>query len=93
MAQKCQNIFVIWAQFDFGTRASPKQPAGFLPSRSQSKASLLCWNNFVQNYSLWCRVDPAEQNCHQILLVLTCQNFQRHNSPALPVSFRHQGVN
>ena len=87
------ELFVIWAQLDFGTRASPKQSAGFLPSRSESKASYLCWNNSFKIIAFGVEWILLGENCQEILLVLTCQNIQRHNSPALLVSFLYQGVN
>ena len=80
--------FVIWAQFDFGTRVPSNQLASFLPSMSQSKPFYLCWNVpfkiigfFLSSATL------MDQKCQEMLLVLTCQVIENHISSVLPAGF------
>ena len=91
---KIPEVFVIRAQFDFGSRVYPNQLAWFFLTKSQSKVFYFCLKfAFKINRFSPCNGLFIDQICLKVLLILTCQGCPTHISSAPNALFFHQVVN
>ena len=88
------EMFPQWSHPDFETRAFPYLPTEFIFEAGDLMCSTSVWS-FQGKYMLLlpCNEILTDQNCHRVLLVMTCSDIQTQTTSTLPDTFSDQTVN